>query len=247
MPDALGWRAKIGVLAPSTNTIVQPDFEAMRPHGVTNHVARIMVPNMSIASDDDFTALMDLVHTELLAAADRVLTCAPVFVAVGISSALFWDGYEASDKRRHELEQRSGVPVSGGSFAVEAALNAYGVKRIAVMSPYQPIADAQVTRFFTECGFEVVRFKGLRCPTPIAIAEIGTDELRQQLIDLDGDDVEAIVQVGTNLSMIALAVEAEGWLGKPVIAINTATYWHSLRTLDITDQMQGFGPLLAEH
>ena len=28
MPDALGWRLKFGVIAPSTNTIVQPEFDA---------------------------------------------------------------------------------------------------------------------------------------------------------------------------------------------------------------------------
>ena len=39
---------------------------------------------------------------------------------------------------------------------------------------------------------------------------------------------------------------AETWLGKPVIAINTATYWHALRNNGIADQMDGFGRLMAE-
>src|SRR5262249_61386440 len=37
MTDSLGFRKKFGVIAPSTNTSVQPEFEAMRPRGVTNH------------------------------------------------------------------------------------------------------------------------------------------------------------------------------------------------------------------
>jgi maleate isomerase len=41
MGDVLGWRKKFGVMAPSTNTIVQPDFDDMRPMGVTNHYSRI--------------------------------------------------------------------------------------------------------------------------------------------------------------------------------------------------------------
>ena len=44
MRDVLGWRCKFGVLGPSTNTIVQPDFEMMRPPGVTNHYSRIFTP-----------------------------------------------------------------------------------------------------------------------------------------------------------------------------------------------------------
>jgi maleate isomerase len=46
--------------------------------------------------------------------------------------------------------------------------------------------------------------------------------------------------------MVRLAAAAELWLGKPVIAINTATYWHALRTNGIQDQKQGFGRLLEE-
>jgi maleate isomerase len=63
---------------------------------------------------------------------------------------------------------------------------------------------------------------------------------------IDGDDVDAIVQVGTNLSMVRLAAMAEMWLGKPVIAINAATYWHALRANGITERVAGCGRLLKE-
>jgi maleate isomerase len=72
-------------------------------------------------------------------------------------------------------------------------------------------------------------------------------QCRDAIRRLDGDDVDAIVQVGTNLSMIRLAAAAELWLGKPVIAINTATYWHALRTNGVRDQFAGFGRLLEAH
>jgi maleate isomerase len=64
---------------------------------------------------------------------------------------------------------------------------------------------------------------------------------------VNSDDVDAIVQVGTNLSMCRLADEAERWLKKPVIAINAATLWHALRSNGIIDQRSGFGSLLREH
>jgi maleate isomerase len=44
--------------------------------------------------------------------------------------------------------------------------------------------------------------------------------------------------------MVRLAAAAELWLAKPVIAINTATYWHALRANDLKDQFSGFGRLL---
>jgi maleate isomerase len=93
-----------------------------------------------------------------------------------------------------------------------------------------------------------VRFKGLRCPTATSIAQVPETRLLPIIRDeLNGPDVDAILQVGTNLSMVRLADEAERWLGKPVLAINAVTLWHALRASGIRDQMRGFGSLLREH
>ena len=52
--------------------------------------------------------------------------------------------------------------------------------------------------------------------------------------------------MGSASSMVRLAAAAEMWLGKPVIAINTATYWHALRANGINDKIPGMGRLLEE-
>ena len=105
-----------------------------------------------------------------------------------------------------------------------------------------------MARYFTDSGFEVVRDIYLQCRSWTAIAEVTPDLLREKLIELNGNgrDVDAIVQVGTNLSMVRLAAAAELWLGKPVIAINTATYWHALRQNGIADKISGLGRLLED-
>jgi len=141
------------------------------------------------------------------------------------------------------------VSISIGSHSCVAALKAYGgVKRIAILSPYYPVANQEVTKYFRESGFEVVRDIYLECRSWTAIAEVPPDVLRDKLLELNGSgkDVDAIVQVGTNLSMVRLAAAAELWLDKPVIAINAATYWHALRQRGIQDKMEGFGRLLKD-
>ncbi|MFD2855105.1 hypothetical protein ACFSZS_10380 [Seohaeicola zhoushanensis] len=103
-------------------------------------------------------------------------------------------------------------------------------------------------RFFEEAGFEVPRITGLKCPSPVAIAHVTGEELRRAAHEVGAhDDVDAVVQVGTNLAMAALAPKFEAELGKPVLAINTAIYWDALRRNGITDQIAGFGPLLERH
>ncbi|MFD0524975.1 maleate cis-trans isomerase family protein [Paractinoplanes durhamensis] len=134
-----------------------------------------------------------------------------------------------------------------GAEACERALKLYGARRIGVVTPYQPIGDANVVRFFGEIGFEVTKIEGLKCPTAVSIAHVTEDELRRAILAVDGPEVDAIVQCGTNLSMVRLADEAERWLGKPVIAINAATWWMALRENGIREKVYGAGSLLREY
>jgi maleate isomerase len=247
MTDSLGYRKKFGVIAPSTNTCVQPEFEAMRPRGVTNHFGRIHIHNDPIRSDDEFNQLMDNIRKEMLEAVDQVMTCEPDYLIMGMSSETFWDGLEGSKKLRKRVETRAGVKVSMGSDASQAALKRYGVKRLGVITPYMPVGDEQVRRFFADCGFEIARMKGLKCASPVLIAHVSERELRDAILEVNGPDVDAVIQVGTNLAMARLAGIAEFWLDKPVLAINTCIYWWSLRQNGIDDKIDGFGSLLLEH
>ncbi len=248
MTDVQGYRAKFGIIGPSTNTIVQPDFDDMRPRGVTNHYSRIFTPNADAISNETFMAGTLTIAENVIDAVRSVMTCSPDYLVMGMSAITFYGGIKGADEFIKKVEDESGIKISVGSHSTAAALNAYnGIKRIAFVSPYYPVANAEVKKFFEESGFEVFRDVCLQCPTWTAIAEEPEDKLRKVLRDdLDGDDVDAIVQVGTNLSMVHLAAEAEVWLGKPVIAINTATYWHALRANGIDDQIEGFGRLMSE-
>jgi maleate isomerase len=247
MTDSLGYRTKFGVIAPSTNTSVQPEFDAMRPRGVSNHFGRIAIPNDPVRNDDDFTRLMANIRKSMMRAVDEVMTCEPDYLIMGMSSETFWDGLEGSKRLQERVEARAGVKVSMGSDAARAALTRYGARRLGVITPYMPVGDEQVRRFFTDCGFEVVRLKGLKCASPVLIAHVTEHELRDAILAVNGADVDAVIQVGTNLAMARLAGIAEFWLDKPVLAINTCIYWWSLRQNGIDDRIDGFGSLLLEH
>lgn len=247
MTDALGWRKKFAVLIPSTNTSVQPEFDAMRPEGVTNHISRIRIPNIALNDDADFERLIQLIEAAQMEAVDSAMSCEPDVLVLGISAETFWDGYAASARLKEQLVAHTGLPVAMGSEACQAALTLFGARRIGVITPYQPVGDRNVVRFFNEAGFEVPRIVGLKCASPVLIAHVSGDELRAAAQQVDGDDVDAIVQVGTNLAMAGLAPQLEAELGKPVIAINTAIYWDALRRNGIDDKVPGFGPLLQDH
>lgn len=247
MGDVLGWRKKFGVLGPSTNTVVQPDFDDLRVAGVTNHYSRIIVEDAKALSDESFMAGTLKIDEATHEAVRGVMTCSPDFLVMGMSAVTFYGGAEGSAKWSKAVEDVAGVPLCTGAQSLIAAFNAYGgIKKVAVLSPYYPVANREVANFMSDHGVTVVRDTPLRCPSWTAIAEVPPARLRDVVLDLDGDDVDAIVQVGTNLSMVRFAAAAELFLGKPVIAINAATYWNALRMNNITDRKEGFGRLMAE-
>ncbi len=249
MKNSLGFRLKLGIIAPSTNTSVQPEMDDMRPYGVTNHFGRLYIPDDPIRNDDDFNRMMDNIRSSMDDAAQSVMSCHPDRLVLGMSSETFWDGLEGSNRLMERMHQLTGgVPVTMGSDAVRAALKCYGdIHRIAVITPYMPVGDEQVRRYFTDCGYEIIALEGLKCNSPAQIAHVSERMLRDAINKINDTSVEAIVQVGTNLAMAKLAGLAEFWLDKPVLAINTAIYWHALRTSGIHDRVLGFGSLLIDH
>lgn len=248
MTDILGYRAVLGVIGPSTNTVVQPDMEQMRPEGVTNHYRGIYVTDPDALTDEDFLAGTTAISNATLDAVRSVITCKPDYLVMGMSAVTFYGGIAGSEAFKKQVrEAANGLDVSIGSEALVAALRAYGgIKRVSFVSPYFPVANAEVRRYLTESGFEVVRDVPLKCRCWTDIAKVPPSRLVEVLAELDGDDVDALVQVGTNLSMMQLAADTETRLGKPVIAINTATYWHALRAIGINDKIGGVGRLLEE-
>jgi len=247
MTDVLAYRKVFGVLAPSTNTIVEADFNTMRVPGVTPIFGRIHIRNQNLSSDADFENLLAQVREEQGRTIERVLTAEPDYMVMGMSAETFWEGMEGNRRFVKKVsEGAGGLGVASGAEACEKALQLFGAKKIAVVTPYQPVGDENVVKFFSELGFEVTAIRGLRCPTAVAIARVSEGTLRDTLVELDKTDPDAIVQVGTNLSMLRLADEAERWLGKPVIAINAATWWFALRQNEIHDPIYGVGRLLRE-
>ena len=250
MPDVLGWRKKLGVLAPSTNTVVEPDFYMMGVPGVTAHMSRIWMRDSRRNMGDDAAAEQRQVgmDAEMKDTIERVLTAEPDYMVMGMSAPTFRGGVEGNRKWKAQMQEYSGgLEMANGAEACERALNLLKIRRIGVLTPYWSNTSDHVIRFFSEAGFEVVSHKDLQCPSLVSIASVTPEECRAALLEIDSDTAEALVQCGTNLSGVRLADEAEGWLGKPVLAINATTWWMALRDNGIQDKLYGFGPMLRDY
>lgn len=247
MPGVLGWRGQFGVIAPSTNTVVEADFTAMHVPGVTVHMGRIAIADKRMGSDSDQEALQEQIRQEMDATIGRVATAEIDMLIMGMSAETFWGGAEGHEGFLEKVQQAANVPVITGADSCREALQALGANRIGVVTPYQAIGDENVRHYFSDIGVEVAALRGLRCPTATAIAEVPARQVAEACREVAVDGVQAIIQVGTNLSALRLADTCEAWLGVPMIAINAAIWWSALRRAGLPDVLDGFGPLLAHH
>lgn len=249
MTDVLGYRAKIGLLVPFTNTIVQPEYEAITPVGVTNHTARIPNRPRPTHSDEAYRKAMEdgAVGTEDVI--DRLTPAALSAIILGHSIDSFRGGLEGATAFQERLTAHAKVcPVLVPSIALKDAVEKLVAPgcRVSVLTPYLKPGGDQACGFMESAGFQVMRRKDFRCQTALEIAAVTEDDSRAAIRELNADDVDAIVQCGTNLPFQRVAAEAEFFLKKPVLSINTASYWGAMRHLGITDRVYGYGTLLEK-
>ena len=241
-------RAQFGLILPSTNTVVEAEFNWMRVEGVSWHTGRIYIPQPALDDDESFVSFLESLREEIGRAVRDVITAEVDSLVMGMSAETFWGGKEGAEefaKLMSDLSQ--GREVTTGAMACKMALDIYGAKKIGIITPYQPVGDAQVRRFFEEIGYEVHEVHGLKCDSATSIGDVTPQELKTAFRAVDADDVDVLLQAGTNLPCSRVAAEMEQELGKPVIAINTATVWAAYRTNGIMDKLEGFGSLFSEH
>lgn len=246
MTNVVSPRAVFGVLVPSTNTTVEAEFNSMRASGVSWHASRIYISDPEFGSDAAFVRFLENLRTEIGLAVRNVLTAKPDYLVMGMSVETFWGGIAGSEEFMAWMHEMSGLGVTTGAMACRDALNALGAQRLGIITPYQPVGDEQVQRFFEEIGFDVVALEGLKCASATSIGDVTPDEITRAFERVNDHSVDVLVQVGTNLPVSALAPELEKLFAKPVVPINTATVWHAYRANGIEDTLSQFGTLFAD-
>ncbi|WCP15457.1 MULTISPECIES: hypothetical protein [Sphingobium] len=93
--------------------------------------------------------------------------------ANALSAVTFYGGAEGSARWSKAIEDVAGIPLCTGAQSLIAAFNAHGgIRKIAALSPYYPVANAEVANFMSDHGVTMVRDTPLLCPSWTAIAEV---------------------------------------------------------------------------
>src|SRR5262245_47239898 len=106
----VGWRARFGVIIPSTNTAVERDYNLIRPDGVTYHTARMWI-QPSVGSDKEAEEALQQLRDAIDTAIRDVVTCHPDHLIAGMSSETFMGGLEGNERFTKRAEELSGLSV----------------------------------------------------------------------------------------------------------------------------------------
>ncbi|MFH1003805.1 MAG: hypothetical protein V1780_06650, partial [Chloroflexota bacterium] len=232
-----GTRARIGLLVPSANTTVEPEFNALVPEGVSVHAARMLLTHGTV---DQLARMV----VDMERAAELLATARPsIMVFADTTGSLYggpgWDGELIS-----RIERIAGVPATTTATAVMHAFREMGITKVCVGTPYHPELNQVVASGLERNGITVLGIKGLGLTTE-EMHRLPLEKYVALAHEVDRPEAEAVFLSCTNLKAIPIIDRLERELGKYVISSNIATFWEVMRRLGIREPVQGRGRLLA--
>jgi maleate isomerase len=240
--DGDGRRARIGIVVPSVNTVMEPWAQKVVPEGVSVFAARMFIPP---ATTPD--AFIEMDRNEGKAAIRQLSSVHPDAIAYGCTASSIVQGLAYDAHLRAEIEHDYKAPSTTAAHAILMAAKALGARTVSIVSPYTEEVDRAEHRYFEGAGLEVVGGACLGITDGFALAEPTSDTLFD--LGMRGFDrrADALIMTCLNTRSHTVIDRLEQALDKPVITSTQATLWHALRLAGITDPISGYGRLLREN
>lgn len=231
--------ARIGLMVPSSNTTVEPEFYRALPPEVTLHTARLFLTK--IAPESILKMVEDMeTQAKLLASADVDV------IVLGATAPSFLTGLGYDREIIKKIEDASGKPATTTSTALVQAIKHVGARRVVLGSAYDEKVNAIAKAFLEASGVEVVAMKGLSLVDNLVVGRLGPDSAYDLARAVDRADADAIVLSCTNWRTMDAIERLERDLGKPVVSTTQASIWAALRIVGYVDSIPGYGRLLRE-
>lgn len=257
-PDPLHSSTKFGLIVPATNTTMEKEIwtilienhDVSSLRGIGFHTSNVITPKPQINNEHDLecyktsflTGLQDAVNTSKLADPDHLI--------LGMSLEHILYGIDQVSAPIESTIATTNVGWSTCHQAISCALERYQARNIGIITPFEAQGNSSAKKMFEDLGYNVVADVGLACGNTQHIAHI-PDSLKQsaiyELLDAKGNNLDAIVQCGTNMSFINLAEKLEREVGVPLLSINAVVLWHALRSNGISDKLFNASRIFRDH
>jgi maleate isomerase len=217
-------RARIGLIIPSVNTYSEPQFNRFAPVGLGIHVARARVAGK-------WKRPLPEMAGEIAASAQLLADCAPDLIVFHCTDTSMSQGPQGEGKILDIVRDATGIEAVATSRLVLEALQALGLKRVVLLTPYQ--SNRAIIDYLSASGVTVVRDEALKC-APHEFGKITPSQWAALAKENDGQDVDGTFLSCTNTTQIEAIGDIERQLGKPVVNSNQAVLWGCIRRLAAT-------------
>jgi len=235
MTDRYGPRGVFAIVAPLQNANMQPEFELLRPDGISNQIYRFDISNHGNAPE------------AVVSAIPGTLGCRPDLILCGNSVEMAaWTVEKQLEYRARLEEKANGVPVLTATDACQAALQTLDAQRLAILSPMGEKQARGAQEYYESLNYDVPHLAWLDIKKSEDIIKTTDAQIQEAFRRLDHDDVDTFLHLGGALPLVGLISDLEQSLGRSVVSTNAASYWYALRRHGIEDQIEGYGRLLLQ-
>jgi maleate isomerase len=256
-PDVRSYKRKFGLLIPATNTSMEHELWSIifnnqgtdRLDGVGIHTVNIQTPKTNIQTADELAVYKNQILYGIHAAIEQAALAQPEYLILGMSLEHILKGIEPIRSFMNSIETRYRYSWATWHEAVDAALKKYKVKRIGLISPFDKSGNQNALSMFEDLGYEVVASFGFACANALHIAHVpdtAKEEAIMKHLATPENRLDAIVQCGTNMSMLNITENLENRIGIPILGINAVTFWYALRENGFQNRLVKAGRLLKE-
>ena len=239
---------RIGLLVPSTNQVVEPDFYSVLSQGITAHAEGLWSGDPTAPGESE--ADNEKINDDLERAARYIASLGPDLVVYACTGGTFFKGNLAYDRDIsaliHQITGRPAITAVGSSVE---ALRHLGARRISIAGPYgNRLLRGRLKPLLEGLGFQVVSADGE--PEMQQRTRIVTIGNQQPQVILDfvprvvKPEADTVFLPGTAWRAMEVVDELERNLGKPVVTVNQATIWNALGKLGWRQPIEGYGQLL---
>jgi len=234
-------RVRLGMLTPSSNTVLEPVTTAMLAGlpEVSAHFGRFRVTEIALSED----ALGQFEDAPILAAAE-LLSHARVDAIAWNGTSSGWLGFDVDERLCRRITEATGIPATTSMLALNEILASTGVRRLGLVTPYTDDVQARLAANYESLGYVCAAERHLGLRDNFSFSEVQDGPLRDMARAVVAEGAEAVAVVCTNLRAAPLAEALEAELGVPVLDSIATAVWGSLRLAGLDPRrVSGWGRL----
>jgi maleate isomerase len=216
--------ARVGLIIPSSNRMVEQEMTPAFPAGVTAHVTRLrMTGAHRLAFEELLPRIEEAAHALVDARCD--------VVAFHCTANSMQGGTAGEGEILAALERAGARRTTTTITAITRALDALAARRIVLVTPYSAATTEHEAEFLRAAGYDVLSAQGFALDGSDAYCAAPPSFWRDSVLDAHREDADAYLVSCANISVFGVIEELERQLGRGVVTSNQAVIWDALRLI----------------